>query len=984
MVGVNTLIGLIVSFFIAIALIFWATPKFTPSTQTKTRLFSLALGIHCTSWAMLGTVAQAVQHGWALMPTYAGIIATMILGHTALIKVCEISRRHNTASLADFMGLRWPHVSWFSPLITLILCASVIPYIALQLSALTNMSEFILLDAPTNLAFWITGLLIMCVGVLSYSNRSLYEQGQALLYTSALATVLKLIALLAVMLFLGYVLYPDMTTFMQQMMVMRNTAENLNVNAIASSDNNTLSAWLTYLCYMLLGVIAVFCTPRQFHIAFVINRDPHVFAQARWQFSAILALMSLPVLPIALAGQSLINNELISADIFTLAIPFTQQAPWLTTLVILGVIAAAIPMIMVSTIACSIMIANNIISPIWVKKQIRQASERPTSLRHDSVLFIRRLTVVGFLIAAYLFFEYIAKYTELVFSGFVALAMIAQVFPSFVLGMQTRTVNLLACVAGMAAGIAIWLGYILAPDAFNGIYARWFISASHLEIHLLISVLLNVAVVSLIQPLCGRYYAHYNSQTTHDQVKRERLPLEELLTLCQQLLPSEDIEQMQQKKYGSRSEQYTQARDALANRLGSASTSMLLATYAQGQSASASLLTWAQQTQQLESEKQKAEAANKSKTRFLAAAGHDLMQPFNAAQLLSNILSEKTKHTELAPLSSDLHNALQHAETLLKDILDVTKLDSGAIQAKLIPVKVDAMLAPLVQEHSVIAQSKQVNFRYVPSRLLVTSDHKLLQRCCQNLIANAIRYTALSHPNGGGKVVCGFRRQANKVVFCVYDNGPGIAHEQQQHIFEEFTQLNGQSRNEGLGIGLTIVKGICALIDVQINVQSRLHHGSLFSLVIPRCNIEALAPVTPTSQLSRIPTISIDNTLTIWLLENDAQVANAMRALCEHWEVELRWFNRQQALLDAVRAKDTCDVLIVDYHLDHGELGTVAWDLACSLWQAQDAQPPFGILTTADKSLNIRELAKDLNLQYLAKPIQATSLKRLLALQTLV
>lgn len=164
MLSTPFLVVVVLSFFAMMAVLFWLTPRLSIPNQLKTPIFSLSLGVHCTSWAMLGTVAQAAQHQWAIFPTYLGIMFTMILGHSMVQKVSVLSAQSNSASLADFMASRWPHVGWYGTLVTLLACVTVIPYIALQLMALTNIGELLLNRSPQNLGLWVTVLLIISIG----------------------------------------------------------------------------------------------------------------------------------------------------------------------------------------------------------------------------------------------------------------------------------------------------------------------------------------------------------------------------------------------------------------------------------------------------------------------------------------------------------------------------------------------------------------------------------------------------------------------------------------------------------------------------------------------------------------------------------------------------------------------------------------------------------------------------------------------------
>ncbi|WP_372622667.1 PAS-domain containing protein, partial [Alteromonas stellipolaris] len=221
----------------------------------------------------------------------------------------------------------------------------------------------------------------------------------------------------------------------------------------------------------------------------------------------------------------------------------------------------------------------------------------------------------------------------------------------------------------------------------------------------------------------------------------------------------------------------------------------------------------AARTEELQHAKLEADKANESKTKFLAAAGHDLMQPFNAATLFAAMLAQKTKGGELATLSKGVVSSLNSAESLLTMLLDMTTLESGKLTPQKSDFTLDDMLASLVQEFRIIAASKGLTLRYVPTQLVIHSDKNLLRRIVQNLLSNAIRYTT------AGKVLVGARRKYSQsgpqqhlesasslIDICVYDTGTGIPSHQQSEIFNEFHQLDEKQTAQGLGLGLTIVE----------------------------------------------------------------------------------------------------------------------------------------------------------------------------------
>ncbi|NDW15053.1 hypothetical protein GTQ48_05890 [Alteromonas genovensis] len=406
-------------------------------------------------------------------------------------------------------------------------------------------------------------------------------------------------------------------------------------------------------------------------------------------------------------------------------------------------------------------------------------------------------------------------------------------------------------------------------------------------------------------------------------------------------------------------------------------------------------------TKELQLAKQQADAANESKTKFLAAAGHDLMQPFNAATLFASMLEKKTKNSELSGLSEGVVNSLNNAQTLLSMLLDMTKLDSGVLKPNKITFALDDVLSSLVTEFSLIASQRDISLKYVKTNCHTHTDKHLFRRVIQNLLSNAIRYTQK------GSVLIGVRqctvKGAKALNVCVYDTGPGIPLHQQEAIFGEFHQLENPNSSQGIGLGLTIVDGVCKLLGHSVSLKSALHKGSCFAITVPKHPASAM-------QTKRIPqgiqaepnSLPLDNTqentrenthslfLTnkrILLIENDEQVTVAMQALLSDWGAEVITATGKKDALAAFKHKP--DVIIVDYHLNLGETGT-------NILQSMDSLPSesiassgtrkplkpnktaLRILITANRSPEIRDLAAEMNLAYLPKPVKPSALKRLL------
>lgn len=377
----------------------------------------------------------------------------------------------------------------------------------------------------------------------------------------------------------------------------------------------------------------------------------------------------------------------------------------------------------------------------------------------------------------------------------------------------------------------------------------------------------------------------------------------------------------------------------------------------------------AERTQALSEAKLAAEQAHQSKSKFFAAAGHDLMQPFNAASLFCEMLLQRVQHDE-ARLAQQIQQSLQNAEELLTMLLEMTKLESGNLQ----PVKRDIALwdimEPLQASFQMLAQEKGLTLRMHHTQAVVHTDQKILQRILQNLLTNAIRYT------NSGRIVCGIRRRPdNTVELQVWDTGRGIPPEKFQEIFMEFKQLDQQDHNPGLGLGLAIVDRMCKLLDLPLRLHSTLDKGTCFGITLPVSHwpsrLTSAATLRPGTALPDRASWSVPDNTQVLILDDDDNIREALSSLFNGWGAQVHAF---ATLHDALQLNSRADLLFVDYHLSEQEVGTEA---IRQLRRHFRADIP-AILSTADPDEHIREQVIEVNALFLPKPVKQAALKRLL------
>jgi len=368
----------------------------------------------------------------------------------------------------------------------------------------------------------------------------------------------------------------------------------------------------------------------------------------------------------------------------------------------------------------------------------------------------------------------------------------------------------------------------------------------------------------------------------------------------------------------------------------------------------------------LQAATREAEQANFSKTKFLAAVSHDLLQPLNAAQLFTSSIAENTLDDHLVPLVNSVSSSLDDLENLICTLVDISKLDAGVVRADKCNFKLSELLDNLANEYQQQSGLYGVQLRYVSCGHLVHSDSVLLARILRNFLSNAFRYT------DKGKVLLGCRRAGNKICIEVWDNGAGIEQDQLTEIFKEFKRLKSSRSafTNGLGLGLAIVDKMSKVLEHPVKVSSTLGKGSLFSVTVPLAD-NAYSP-EPAAVLNQALTNTELAGRTVWLVDNDFNICLAMRQLLETWDCSIitaASLADLQTLVDI--RNDHADILIVDYHLDDGINGLSVAEQINHLRK----EPLPVLMITANYNKSLKKEIKEHGLLLLNKPVKAIKLK---------
>lgn len=364
-----------------------------------------------------------------------------------------------------------------------------------------------------------------------------------------------------------------------------------------------------------------------------------------------------------------------------------------------------------------------------------------------------------------------------------------------------------------------------------------------------------------------------------------------------------------------------------------------------------------------------AEEANRSKDKYLAAASHDLLQPLNAARLLISTLRERSLPASEQNLVERTHQALEGAEDLLTDLLDIARLDQAAIKPDLDVYSLEELLAPLVSEFQPVAAATGLALREHYGEHLLNTDLRLLTRILRNFLSNACRYTEQ------GRILLAARKRGVFVDLQVWDTGTGIAEDQLESIFLEFNQLNvgRAAERKGVGLGLAIVERIAGILGYPITLRSQPGRGSVFSIRVPLASTTQQRAVAPLA----LPQQRLGDPLPgrrLLVLDNELSILHSMSALLEQWGCEVLTATDQASALQ-VLGECAPELILADFHLDHGVIGSQV---------VEHLRQHFGlniaaVMITADRSDQCRRALHGMGVPLLNKPVKPGKLRAVLS-----
>lgn len=428
------------------------------STRGRMLLFSLTLGVYCSSWTFYGATGAAVREGIIFLPIYLGPLLFVAVGYDIWRRLGRVRQHHAISSIADFMAARYGKSGPLASLVTILAVIAIIPYLALQLRAIALSATVILqqntgLESTTNSVLFLTGIMAILAMIFGTRQIANTEQHGGLMLAVAFESFVKLFALLCVAIFFMF-------------------AEPANLGQISHDvaktfkDVQLFGVPETFWVQTLLAALAIICLPRQFHVAVVELRDEkHIRGARRW-FAIYLILTTLAIIPIASWALHAAPEYLAIPDVAVLSLPISYQQDWLTILAFLGGFSASTGMLLVSSVALSIMLSNDLIMPaLWRFNLLSRHDKRmPLMLK-----FTRRVCILAVMLLGFLFFHFFNNIDQLSVFGLLAFSAVAQFAPALIGGLYWRGGSKQGVYAGLIVGFIMWAYTLLLPTILRSL-----------------------------------------------------------------------------------------------------------------------------------------------------------------------------------------------------------------------------------------------------------------------------------------------------------------------------------------------------------------------------------------------------------------------------------------------------------------------------------------------------------------------------------
>ena len=854
-------------------------------------VYALSMAVYCTAWTYFGSVGRAASGGVWFLPIYLGPMLAMLLAWTVLRKMIRIARSYRITSIADFVASRYGKSPLLAGLVTLITVVGIVPYIALQLKAIS--SGYALLTTPLGEAapaagpWWRDGTLYLALALAGFTmvfgtrHLASTERHEGMVTAIAFESIVKLVVFVAVGVFVTWGLFDGLSDLFGRALAVPELAPLLR---LAQGQPFAYEQWFAL---MMLSMLSVVFLPRQFQVMVVENVDESHLKRAAWVFPAYLLAINLFVLPIALGGLLFFGPGRMDAEGFVLSLPMAAGQQGLALVAFIGGLSAATGMIIVEAIAVSTMVCNDLVMPLLLRTRRLARHGDLTGL----LLAIRRAAIVGILLLGYLYFHFAGEAYALVSIGLISFAAVAQFAPALLGGMYWKGGTRQGALAGLLGGFALWVYTLMLPSiAKSGWLDPGFLTAGPFGLALLRpehllglsgldnlthslfwSLLVNVGLyvgVSLLR-LPSPHEASQallfvdvfdRTSARRPVFWRGRAEVSDLLALAGRFLGRQRAERLfedyatragvagvAQIPPDARLVQFVETQ--LAGAIGSASARVMVASVVEeealGMDDVLRILDEASQlrayshaleqaTAELRAANLRLEGLDRLKDDFMSSVTHELRTPLTSIRALAELMVDDP---DMPPGQRQQFLGIVVAETerlsrLVNQVLDMAKIESGHAEWHNADVDLVALARQAAQTvHELLRERGAELVLQLPEQVPpLRADPDRLMQVLLNLLSNAAKFV----PTPGGRIALRLQADAAGVTVEVQDNGPGVPEHQRALIFEKFRQGgDAANRPQGTGLGLPISRQIVEHFGGRMELRSDTDQGACFAFWLP-------------------------------------------------------------------------------------------------------------------------------------------------------
>jgi Na+/proline symporter/nitrogen-specific signal transduction histidine kinase len=859
-------------------------------------IYTCSIAVYCTGWTFYGSVGRAASHGIGFLPIYLGPALAATVWWLLLRKIIRLTKANHITSIADFVASRYGKSSVIGGLVTLIAVIGILPYIALQLKAISESFSVLFHHHARNpvepglgpdTALYVALILALFAILFGTRHLDVTERHEGMVAAIAFESIVKLVAFTAVGAFVTWSLFDGPADLFRRAALLPATARLMGLGWGARD-------YASWAALLFISMAAIMFLPRQFQVLVVENVNEEHVRTASWLFPLYLLAINLFVLPIAIGGLLISSTGAAGADMFVLTLPLQGGRELLALLAFIGGLSAATGMVIVETIALSTMVCNDLMVPFLLRfRVLRQESLAGTliQIRRGSILFI--------LLLGYLYFRLIGKSYALVSIGLVSFVAAAQFAPAILLGIYWKGASRRGVLAGLGGGFLVWAYTLLLPSfagsgwlphslvepgpfgiAALGPYHLFGLGGFDPITHAVLwTMFCNVGLlvgVSLFGRQGGleQLQAALFVDTDRRQAGQTRLwhgttlvrDLRELVARMLGTVRAEQAFGAYAARHGVQLHDEMIADESLvafaerelARAVGAASARVMVSSIIEGEELSIEgLMRILDETSQvleysrrLEEKSRELERATRElqrsnvrlteldrmKDEFVSTVSHELRTPLSSIRAFSEILQDEP---EMEPrqrqeLSGIVVQETERLTRLVDQIMDFTRIEAGPESWARESLDLVGVVNEALAATSQLGRNRDMEIacELPDGPVTVVGDRDRLLQVVINLLSNALKYCE----PGIGRVHLKLTRLAAEVRLEVADNGPGIRPEEHERIFEKFHQIRSAAKGkpQGAGLGLAICKTIIEGHGGRIWVESQLGSGARFIVTLPR------------------------------------------------------------------------------------------------------------------------------------------------------